>query len=448
MARALNTWRAWSARRRLAVGAGALALLAAAAVGAYLIRKRPGDVSNPGAEFRAVEKKKKERTVDWPLYGYDLERTRYLPVKGLEPPFQRIWGHEAGTLLEFSPIVVDGTLYAVDNDAVAFALDADTGKLRWKRRVGQLNASSPTYSHRRLYVVNLEPAQVLALNAKNGKTAWSRDLPERSESTPLVYRGRVYFGAHSGDVFAFDAKTGKTVWQTTTEGEVKGGPAFQNGTVYVGNYAGKMYALRASDGEVRWEASDLGVAFGRSGRFYSTPALAFGRVYAGDADGRVYSFEATTGEIAWTHSTGGAVYSAPAVADAPGPTRPAVYIGSADGSAYALDAKTGEEIWSAPVGGLISGAGSVIGDVFYLADVQTGKTVGLDIDTGRRVFRFEKGEYNPVISDGQRIYLTGYSSITALEPKERKRGRGDKGKGGDRARGGGGKENRGSEKRG
>ena len=36
--------------------------------------------------------------------------------------------------------------------------------------------------------------------------------------------------------------------------------------------------------------------------------------------------------------------------------------------------------------------------------------------TGRRVFRYKTGAYTPVISDGRRIYLVGYSSINALQP--------------------------------
>ena len=41
--------------------------------------------------------------------------------------------------------------------------------------------------------------------------------------------------------------------------------------------------------------------------------------------------------------------------------------------------------------------------------------------SGRRVFYYGRGTYSPVISDGRRIYLTGYSSITALEPYKFKR---------------------------
>ncbi len=437
MARLLNIWRSWSPTvQALVVSAAAVIVIAAVIVG-YLIVKRPGDVSNTDLAFETTDKQHTvSRTLDWPLYGYNRTRTRYLPVKDLNPPFHRVWGYEVGTLLEFSPIVVDGTIYAMDNDGVFFALDADSGKRKWKHDEGKLNASSPAYSDGRLFGVTLVPGQVFALRASDGRLIWHKQLPGRSETSPLVQGGRVYVGSESGDVFAFEAKSGKLVWHKKTDGAVKAGVAYNDGTVYVGDYAGKMYAFRAKDGALRWQASDLGPGLGTTGRFYSTPAIAFGRVYAGDADGRVYSFEASSGKIAWTHSTGDDVYSAPAIADTPH-TGPAVYIGSADGNAYALNARTGAEIWRKPAGGLITGAGSIVGEVFYVSDTETGKTAGFDIRNGKPVFGFEKGEYNPVISDGRRIYLTGYSSITALVPK-RGGGKGGSAKGHAKKGGGGG----------
>jgi hypothetical protein len=36
--------------------------------------------------------------------------------------------------------------------------------------------------------------------------------------------------------------------------------------------------------------------------------------------------------------------------------------------------------------------------------------------SGRKVFTYPRGTYTPIISDGRRLYLTGYSSITALVP--------------------------------
>ena len=118
------------------------------------------------------------------MYGLNPARTRYLPATGVQPPFRKLWRYTEKPLLEFPPIYVAGTLYAVNNNGIAFALDADTGKVLWERRVGHLNASSPAYAHHRLYIVNLEPGHIVKLDAKTGRVIWKRPLPGRAESSP------------------------------------------------------------------------------------------------------------------------------------------------------------------------------------------------------------------------------------------------------------------------
>jgi len=45
---------------------------------------------------------------------------------------------------------------------------------------------------------------------------------------------------------------------------------------------------------------------------------------------------------------------------------------------------------------------------------------------GKQVFSFHTGAYHSVISDGRRLYLTGYSSINALQPKKKGQKGGEK----------------------
>jgi outer membrane protein assembly factor BamB len=142
-------------------------------------------------------------------------------------------------------------------------------------------------------------------------------------------------------------------------------------------------------------------------------------VYLGSVDGRVYSFEADTGELAWSHSTGDWVYAAPAVADTPN-SPPTVYIGSMDQNFYALDARDGSVRWQQNIGSPILGAASVIGETVYVSGIADGVgTLGFRTRNGNKVFEHELGRYNPVISDGQRLYLTGASVIRAFEPRRR-----------------------------
>jgi glucose dehydrogenase len=196
---------------------------------------------------------------------------------------------------------------------------------------------------------------------------------------------------------------------------VKSAPAYRHGVLYVGDYGGYMNAVRASDGKLIWQSGSLGPGFAASGEFYSTPAVAFGRVYAGNNDGRVYSYDQSDGTLAWSHSTGGYVYSGPTVATTP-TTPPTVYVGSFDGNIYALDAQNGETRWAHSAGGEVVGSLSAIGNIVYVAEFTNGSTNGYDMKTGKQVFHYKTGTYTPVISDGRRIYLVGYSSINALQP--------------------------------
>ncbi len=414
--------RLWREHRRLCLAAAGVVVLAAVgAVIAYQSLKRPADVHNPHAVFRPEKPKRQVRkTVSWPLYGYDRSRTRYLPAKGVRPPFEEVWRYTDRPLLEFPPVLAGGRLYFVNNNAYAVSLDADTGRQLWKRRIGRLNASSPAYYRKRLYIVNLEPGHVVKLDARTGKVLWKRSLPGRAESSPLVIDRTVYFGCEDGRLYALSTRNGNVRWSTALGGPIKSAPAYYGGYLYVGDYGGDMNAVNAQTGKVKWQSGSLGPGFGGTGEFYSTPAVAFGRVYAGNNDSRVYSFDLSDGELAWSYSTGGYVYSGPAVARTRH-TGPTVYIGSFDGNVYALNARNGEPRWIRPAGGSVIGSLTAIGNTVYAAEFNGTSTTGFAMKGGRRVFRYPRGTYTPVISDGRRLYLVGYSSITALRPYRYKR---------------------------
>ena len=183
----------------------------------------------------------------------------------------------------------------------------------------------------------------------------AEELGSRTESSPIVRRGIVYFGSEDGTLYALYAKTGRVKWKYQASGAIKASPALSGSTLYVGDYSGPHVRGLGAHRQRRWSTGTSGSKFGfAAGNFYSTPAVDFGRVYAGNTDGKVYSFGARTGTLAWSQSTGGYVYSSPAVANVPG-TKPTVYFGSYDGNLYALDARTGATRWTHRGGGRISG---------------------------------------------------------------------------------------------
>jgi outer membrane protein assembly factor BamB len=394
---------------RAATIACAVALVAVVGVGGFALAKNGGgSEETTTATTTTTAAPAGPPLTPWPTYGFDQARTRYLPTKQVKPPYKVAWTYDARHLMEYSPIISEGVIYGIDNNGEAFALKADSGKQLWRRDVATLNASAPTYSDGKIYMSNLEPGQVQALNASNGKVAWRKSLPGRTESSPLVVGNEVIAGCECGSVYAFDKRTGKQLWSTAVGGAVKASPAYDHGIVFVGDYGGQMTAIQASNGRVKWQTSV-------GGSIYGTAAVAFGHVYAGTLTGGMNAFDEQTGSLSWSTSTGGYVYSAATAAKTPG-SPPSVYFGSYDGTVYALNAQTGSLRWSEFAHGPVSGAGSMIGDIFYVGDLKTTQTFGFRATDGKLVFASNDGAYNPVISDGRLLYMTGYRVIYALKP--------------------------------
>jgi outer membrane protein assembly factor BamB len=409
----------WKNHRLWVLASGATALVViAGAVSYFAFIKRPEDKSCP--DPCVIEATDDPATVvesvDWPLYGLNEERTRYLDAPRVKPPYTTRWTFKGRRLLEYSPILVENALYAVNNNGLAFSVKKSGGKARWFNEIATRNASAPAYSDGMIYISNLEPGQVIALTTRDGSVVWKRPLPGRTESSPVVVGDRVIAGCECGTLFAFDKKTGKTVWEADLGGQLKAAPAISDGLAYIGDYSGTMSAVRIDDGSIKWQSDSQGTGVS-AGAFYGTAAVAFGRVYAGSKDGRVYSFDKESGDLAWSQTIGGEVYAGAVAADTPD-SPPSVYFGTYGGSTFhALDARDGSERWSADVGGSVIGAGSLIGETIYVASLDKTETYAFNAASGEEVWKFKDGAYNPVISDGRRLYLTGYKTIYALKPR-------------------------------
>src|SRR3954454_7509485 len=414
--------------------AAVVACIAVGIAAVVILTGGPGDVSHPDVEFTApptttTQQKPQPKSAsdpgfEWPFYGYDKERTRYLPLKRpIHAPFTRPWHYKAGALLEFPPVLTARSMFLLKDDGVLVAIGRRSAHVRWGRKLGHLAASSPAVAGSSVYCVILErgrgirAGRVVAVNVGSGRTRWSHKLPSRAESSPLVVGKTLYFGTENGTVYALRTSDGSVKWRYRASGAVKGGVAMDyRGRLFFGDYSGHLTSVRASDGHKLWRVSTSGARYGlSSGQFYATPAVAYGRVYIGNTDGFVYSFASSTGKLAWRIHTGGYVYGSAAVAQVPG-GRPTVYFGSYDRRLYALDARSGARRWVRAAGGRVSGGTVVLGDTVWVSTLE-GQTRAFGARTGNQLFKINRGQFNPVVSDGQRIYLVGHSSITALEPR-------------------------------
>ena len=424
----------------LAVAVGVLAAVAIAGVWAFRETRSKEFLGVSTAEFvpqqEPAQKQRPPKVVlrePWPTYGQDAARSHVTSFDH-RPPFRRLWRVRMGHYLEYPPVVSYGRVYAPQQRGLFYAINPETGKVLWKKNFRRCSAASPaiwrrTVYHALMYALPCRKARsgardgfVVAMDAFTGKERW-RFKAGAIESSLLIVDGLVYFGSWDGKVYALNAKNGRLVWTYQTDDRITSSPAYAGRTIYVGVDSGRVYALRARTGKLRWRASSF-TRLGRREYFYATPTVAYGRVFIGNTDGIVYAFGASSGRTLWAQRAGTYVYTGAAV------WRRTVYVGTFDGWVVALDAATGRRRWRYDAPGSIIGAPTVMAGLVYFSicgtcgpnasrRVEFGRplTFALNARTGKRVWRFPDGKYSPIVADRKRVYLVGRTSIYALQSK-------------------------------
>lgn len=414
--------------KKILLAAGAVVVLLAAGLLAFgLYRKHQGRNIRGSSteEFATTQAAPKQPAptakIRWPMYRFDPTRQGNAEKMLVEPPYKPLWFFRAGSLVEFPPAVGYGKLYFANSKGVLFAVDISKVRTVWAYRAHRCTAASPAVDNHTVYMtfMNTPPCnatrsgldgEVVALNADTGKIRWRLRIAP-TESSPLVDHGTVYVGDWSGKLYALSAASGATRWTFQAGDKIKDAVALSGGRVYFGSYDHHVYALDAKTGKLVWKASAQ-QRLGNRGTFYATPAVAYDRVYIGSTDGKMYSFGATSGKLRWSHGTGGYVYSSAAVFDQ------RVFAGSFTGDLYAFNAATGDVLWKYRTNGPISGSPIVINGLVYVSSLR-GRTYALDPKSGKLVWSFPRGAYAAVVSDRRRLYLVAYARIFALAPRKR-----------------------------
>lgn len=135
--------------------------------------------------------------------------------------------------LATEPIEVDGTLYVSGAPDRVFAIDAATGRIRWR------------------YTPKIDFSHSL-----------TSSYTSRVNRGVAVWEGRVFIGSGDCRMTALDASTGKVLWQTLVcdpvQTGITGSPAVGGGRVFIGYHGsdtgtrGSVVALDARTGKIDW----------------------------------------------------------------------------------------------------------------------------------------------------------------------------------------------------
>lgn len=376
-------------RQFLVAGAGALAALA-------------GCLGGPD---RALPERP---TGSWRQHAHDARNTGSSDAAA-PPRGTPAW--DSGEAHVAAPLVEDGTVYSVGNEATA--VDARTGEYRWETELEGSADDAPALTDDALVVA--ADRQVRGLDREDGSALWERSLPtpvtdpvtlSADGSTALVPL------ADTGLV-ALDADTGDRLWTDGLRGTHA--PATDGDDVYVTGYrsdgdAGILRSIARGDGSQRWEV-------GLDGPDTSPVVLDEGLLVADEGTLAVHAREdgARRRTVA---DVGGGVRIPPAVDDG------TAYVATGDDELAAVSLADGSVEWRRDhyvTTGLAVGREAVVAPVEDLPEAGLPGLVAFERPDGS--VRWEKGiegfdarvSTPPTLADGAVFYASNESvGVVAL----------------------------------
>jgi eukaryotic-like serine/threonine-protein kinase len=220
-----------------------------------------------------------------------------MPVSGKGPD----WEWPPSDFAYSSPRVFDGTVILGNMDWNVYALDADTGKLRWRTRLNGTVTSTAVHHKGRVYIGSngrlggkkAEDGRLYALNLKDGS------IPTRKDGTPMFFQAvnevnssaavagdDLYVGDVAGNLYALDVNTLQQKWSFKTGGPIRGRPVVYKSLVFAGSGVGDrhMYAVNRASGKVFWK-------YRTGGKVESDPVVVGDELLFTSHDRRLYAFK-------------------------------------------------------------------------------------------------------------------------------------------------------------
>lgn len=179
---------------------------------------------------------------EWRMYSRTYSGWRFSPLSQINienvNKLRLFWARQLNTpetVVEATPIVIDGVMFITEPPNSVLAIDARNGDVFWSYRreiteklslcCGRVNRGVAVLGDR-VYFGTLD-AHLVALEAKNGNVVWDIELAKPKEGysitgAPLAVKDMVVTGVSGGEfgirgfVHAVDARTGQTRWRFYT----------------------------------------------------------------------------------------------------------------------------------------------------------------------------------------------------------------------------------------
>lgn len=123
------------------------------------------------------------------------------------------WALRTEAPIAAPPALGDDTVYVGSQDQRVYALDTETGEVRWRTGLGEAIMGRPLVRDGTVYVHLWGASAAVALDGETGAVRWRHSLFDGPVTpSPLFVDGRVVTAASVGEVMALDSD-GEVVWR-------------------------------------------------------------------------------------------------------------------------------------------------------------------------------------------------------------------------------------------
>jgi len=360
-----------------------------------------------GDTLRELRERLSAGHFEWSMFRKDAPHSATAWEDGPSRQPKVLWAAAAQGHVVASPSISGGQCFFGAKDGTLRAVESQTGREIWSRKLGLSIESAPAIAGD-VVVVGCLDHRVYACDRKTGRVRWRAETDGEVRGSPVLVDGRALVGSWDGHLYCISLDRGEIEWRALVGGPVYASPACADGRAYVGSWAGRMVAVSVETGHEIYSI-DLGAEINSSATVTSD-----GRVVVGTDAGEVVVLDGESGAVRVRHHTEGPVRSSPVAGEGD------VFVGGGDGLLHCFSIDSGERRFVFRTGEPIVGA-PVLTPSHVVFGSWDGCLYCASRATGEEVFRVQSSYSvvaSPAIVDGVIYVGMEYYEVRALGESE------------------------------
>jgi|GEM_PF-1164764 len=268
--------------------------------------------------------------------------------------------------------IPDTTLYSITSTGMLNAVDAETGKLRWKARVGDRNLPTIGMGANKSFIAVVNGSNVHCLESRTGKQLWQQRLKDSISASPVLNDKFVFVPLDSGrlQLLPLDTQGYGHSMYVALGNPVRGPAPILEGTS-VAWATSRGVTVAPSD-----EVGSLRFRINTESPVVCSPVARNGIFFVASSQGSIYAVSESGAELFWQFPTGEQVSLTPI------PLGDDLFVITESRNLHCFDARTGgvKPGWETPMPNVVLYVGASE-NYLYLLD-SLGQLVTVDRNTG------------------------------------------------------------------